>query len=61
MKSRLLKRKENHTVLFYLHCREIQYLVPQQFVYYTWTNPTKSRELSIANNDKTKSIKLNVI
>ena len=28
-----------------LPCRNTQYLVPQQFVYYTWTNPLKSREL----------------
>ena len=40
--------------------REIQYLVPEHFVYYTWIDPLKPREMIIACNDKSKTIELNV-
>ncbi|CAF1256037.1 unnamed protein product [Rotaria sordida] len=38
---------------------KIQYLVPQYFVYYTWMDPLKPREMIITCNDKSKTIELN--
>ncbi|CAF3406460.1 unnamed protein product [Rotaria sp. Silwood1] len=36
-----------------------QYLVPKYFVYYTWMNPLKPREMIVTCNDKSKTIELN--
>ncbi|CAF1073014.1 unnamed protein product [Rotaria sordida] len=38
---------------------KIQYLVPKYFVYYTWMDPLKPREMIITCNDKSKTIELN--
>jgi hypothetical protein len=45
-------------MIFYY--RDVQYLIPQHFVYYTWANPLKPREISIASNGKPKAIELSV-
>jgi hypothetical protein len=45
---------------YYFNYRETQFLVPQYFVYYTWMNPLKPRELIVSCNSKSATIELTV-
>lgn len=40
--------------------RSIRYLPPEQYVYYTWRDPLKPREINITCDGKSTTIALNV-